>query len=73
MSKKFEDVFEIKAGRDWRSNAMFICESKRLGTKIPEPYDTHRIEQWICEQLKLVPLTKGNTAKIKVTVMRLNK
>lgn len=49
--KEANDTFRVKIGND--SGTKFFCKSKRLGTEVPYPYDTHNIMDWIISELNL--------------------
>lgn len=66
--KKISDVFKIKIGEDWHSRSGFICDSFREGATMPEPYDAHRIPEWIIGYLGLKHF-KNYRVKVTVTLL----
>jgi len=70
MRKRISDEFEIRIGEDWRTRSGFICDSKRKGAKLPEPFEDHRIDNWIIGEFQLKHF---NNYRVKVTVTLLEK
>lgn len=68
MKKRISDIFKIKIGEDWRSGSGFVCDSVREGATMPEPYDDHRIPEWIISYLRLQHF-KNYRVKVTVTLL----
>ena len=62
---KISDEFEIEIGESDNSGK-FICGRIRKGAVHPEPFDAHRIGDWIIQEFGL-KYNKKYTIKITVT------
>lgn len=65
---RITDEFIIGVGEDWRTQSGFICSSTRKGATMPEPFDDHRVGEWIIGEFRLTHFKKY---RIKVTVTML--
>jgi hypothetical protein len=68
QKKRITDEFIIEVGEDCHSHSGFICSSTRKGTTMPEPYDAHRINEWIIGYLGLKHF-KNYRIKVTVTLL----
>ena len=68
VNKRISDEFTISIGEDRRTQRGFICDSKRKRAKFLEPYDEHRIPDWIISYLSLKHF-KNYRVKVTVTLL----